>query len=335
MATGNVKMTAPSRPRLSRLVPYLIVVILLAVLPPFLPEYTQSMMTKILIFAILAMSLDILWGYTGLTSLGHAAYFGVGGYTAGLLMLHYHTSNLWLGIPLSIVMAALVAALFGLIALRVTGFYFIFVTLALGQLIFSITWKWKWLSSMNVEGIVGIPYPSIGIPGFTWNFTSFYYLVLAGFVICFLLLRLLVNSPFGYALQGIRESEPRMRVLGYNTWLYKYIAFTVAGAFAGFGGALFAYHNGMIAPDHTGVLTSALALFMIILGGPGTLYGPVVGAAIIIPLEFYSGVLFPARWPLVLGGGFVLSIMFARRGVAVYIYQAWRKVARRYGSAKS
>ena len=332
---ATTKVIARPRSGLSRLVPYVIVIIVLAALPPFLPEYAQSMMTKILIFAILAMSLDILMGYTGLNSLGHAAYFGVAGYTVGILMLHYGTSSLWLGIPLGITMAALAAALFGLIALRVTGFYFIFVTLALGQLIFSITWKWRWLSSMSVEGIVGIPYPNVGLPGFTWNFTSYYYLVLVGFVICFFLLRLLVNSPFGYALQGIRESEPRMRVLGYNTWLYKYIAFIIAGGFSGVAGALFAYHTGMIAPDHTGVLTSALAMFMVILGGTGTLYGPAVGAAIIIPLEFYSGVFFPARWPLVLGGGFVLSIMFARQGVGVYIYQLWRKVVNRYGSSKS
>jgi branched-chain amino acid transport system permease protein len=118
-----------------------------------------------------------------------------------------------------------------------------------------------------------------------------------------------------------------MPVLGYNTQLYKYIAFIVAGAFAGLAGVLFAYHNGMVVPEHLGVTTSALALFMVILGGTGTLYGPAIGAAIIIPVEFYSGIITPERWPLILGGAYVLAIMYARAGIGVYLLRLWKKVA--------
>lgn len=148
---------------LVRFAPYIASGIILILLPPFLPSYLQSLMTKILIFAIFAMSLDLIMGYTGLISLGHAAYFGMGGYTVGVLMVHYNTNLLWISAPLGILLAALTAAIFGFIALRVTGFYFIFVTLALGQLLFSIAFKWEWLSTSGVEAIVGIPRPDIGL----------------------------------------------------------------------------------------------------------------------------------------------------------------------------
>lgn len=335
MQPTNLKSITQLWPgQLFRFAPYIASGVILILLPPLLPSYVQSMMTKILIFAIFAMSLDLIMGYTGLISLGHAAYFGVGGYTVGVLMVHYDINMLWISAPVGILMAVLMAAVFGFIALRVTGFYFIFVTMALGQLLFSIAFKWEWLSTMDVEAIVGIPRPDVGLPWFTWSPTSFYYFAFLAFVICFFLLNRLVNSPFGYALQGIRESEPRMRVLGYNTWLYKYIAFVVAGAFAGIAGVLFAYHNSVVVPTHLSIITSALVMFMVILGGTGTLYGPVIGAAIIIPLEFYAGLFTPERWPLILGGAFVLSIMYARAGVGVYLSRLWNKVVYRYGSVK-
>lgn len=334
METTNVTITQAWQRQMIRFAPYIAISIILIILPPLLPQYVQSLMTKVLIFAILAMSFDLAIGYAGLLTLGHAAYFGAGGYTVAVLMLHYDINTLWISAPLGILVAALTAAIFGLIALRVTGFYFIFLTFALGQLLFSLSWKWWWLRSAGVEGIVGIPRPNIGLAWFTWNPTSFYYFVFLAFITCFFVLHRLVKSPFGYALLGIRESEPRMRVLGYNTWLHKYIVFVIAGVFCGVAGVLFVYHNGIVVPEHFGVTTSALGWFMVVLGGTGTLYGPVIGAAVIVPLEFYAGVFFPERWPLILGGGFVLSIMYARRGVGVYLAGLWKRVAYKYGSVK-
>ncbi len=336
MEATKLKSTEQSWQRqLVRFAPYIIIGVISIPLPPFLPLYVQSLMTKLFIFAIFAISCDILIGYTGLITFGHAAYFGAGSYTVALLMLHYNINNLWVSAPLGILIAALIAAVFGTIALRVTGFYFIFVTFALAQLLFSIAWKWDWLATPGVEGIVGIPRPSIGLPWFTWNPTFFYYFIVLVFVICFFILYRVVKSPFGYALQGIRESEPRMRVFGYNTWLYKYIAFVVGGAFAGLAGVLYAYHNGSVVPDYLGATISAWAVLMVILGGAGTLYGPVVGAVVLVPLEFYSGIFTPERWPLILGGAYVLTMMYARLGIGVYLSRLWKKVVYQHGSIKS
>lgn len=330
METTDVKsLRQPWQGQLARFAPYILSGLILVILPPLLPAYVQSLMTKILIFAIFAVSLDIIWGYTGLISLGHAAYFGLGGYTAGVLMMHYGIKSFWISAPLGILVAVLGAAVFGLIALRLYGIYFLLITVAIGQLLFSLAWKWRWLSSPGAEGIVGITRPSIGLP-FTWNFLSFYYFVFLVFVICFFLLYRLVKSPFGQTLRGIREDEPRMRVLGVNTWLHRYIAFIIAGAFAGIAGVLFAYHNGIIVPEHFAIGVSTLALLIVIIGGVGTLFGPVIGAAVIIPVEFYAGIITPERWPLILGGIFVISIMYFRDGIGAYLSRFWEAALSRW-----
>ncbi len=321
--------------QLIRFAPYIVIGVILIILPLFLSPYLQSMMSKVLIFAIFAMSLDLIWGYTGLFSLGHAAFFGVGGYTTGILITRYGVDSFWLTAPLSILMAALVAAIFAVIALRVSGLHFLMVTFALGQLLFSVAWQWFHMTG-GAFGLKGIPLPNLGIPGFTWDDTSWYYFVFLVFIICYFLLYRIVNSPFGHALQGIREGEPRMRALGYNTWLYKYVAFIIAGLFAGVGGVLFAHWNMLISPRHLGIVTSALGLFYVIIGGAGTLFGPVIGAAVVILLEFYSSLYTPERWPLILGALFVIIVMFLRGGIYPHLVSLWNKVRLRYsyGSVK-
>jgi len=323
----------PWQGQLIRFAVYVVIGLILIVLPIFLPMYLQSLMTKILVFAIFAISLDLIWGYTGLSSMGHAAFFGVAGYTTAILIRHYGGVTFLETAPWSILAATLFAAVFGIISLRVSGLYFLMVTLALGQALFSIAWEWYHITG----GAFGLTIPplKLGIPWFTTTAISLYYFVFILFIICYFLLYRIINSPFGLVLQGIRDNEPRMRALGYNTWLYKYIAFVIAGVFCGVAGVLFAYHNGIVVPEHFGVTTSALGWFMVVLGGTGTLYGPAVGAAIIVPLEFYAGVFTPERWPLILGGGFVLSIMYARQGVGVYLSRLWRRMVYRYGSIKS
>ena len=306
--------------------PLIVAAILIIVLPIFLPSYLQSLMTRMLIFAIFAMSLDLIFGYAGLISLGHAAFFGVSAYTVGILMVRYDVELFWLGAPAAVLAAAIVAAVFGIIALRVTGLYFILVTFALGQLVFSITFSVGWFTTAGTEGVTGISRPDLGFVDITWNNQRYFYLVAIVFAICGFLLYRIVKSPFGVALQGIRENEPRMRALGYNTWLYRYIAYVIAGTFAGVAGVFFAYHNGLIAPSNVGFLMSGLVMFMVIIGGVATLYGAVLGAVGITLLQFFAADYTPERWPLILGGVFIISVMFARQGFGVYLYRMWKRI---------
>jgi len=234
-----------------------------------------------------------------------------------------------------VLIAVLIAAVFGVIALRASGIYFLLVTFALGQMLFSLAWNVKWLNSKGMQGITGITLPEIGIPGFSLDTTSFYYMVLIFFIISVLFFSRLVKSPYGLALVGIREDEIRMAAMGYNTWLYKYIAFVVSGAFAGVAGILFSYYNFFVSPNHLGIGTSFLPMVMAIIGGLGTLLGPVIGAAVFIFVENFSSIFAPQRWPLILGGLFVISIIFARDGIGVYLWRLICKLVPGYGSIKS
>jgi branched-chain amino acid transport system permease protein len=313
--------------------PYLLIGAILAIVPLLFSTYTQTVVTRFLIFGLFAMGYNLAFGFTGLLSLGHAAFFGAGGYTVAVFKLHYSSDLFWIGAPLGIVVATLTALVFGFVALRVSGVYFLLVTFALGQLLFSVAWNVNWLSSPGMQGISGLSLPSLGILGSNLSTTSFYYLVLLISAFSFFVLYRVVNSPFGRALVGIREGEARMQSLGYNTWLYKYLAFVISGIFAGVAGVLFGYYNYLISPTHLGVGTSFLPMVMTIIGGIGTLSGPVIGAALLIFVEHFASILTPDRWPLILGGMFVLAIMFAREGIGVYLWKLWNRVGNRYGSA--
>ena len=284
----------------------------LIALPAVLSSYQLSLVTKMLIFGIFAMSLDLLLGYAGLPSLGHAAYFGVAAYTVGLLALRV-ANNFWLDFPAGLLMAAGVSALFGLFALRTRGSYFLMITLALGQVLWGIAFGWRSLTGGD-DGLPSVPRPNVALP---WTLTDgipFYYFVLIFFGLAVGALALIVSSPFGKALVGIRESERRMEVLGYDVWRHKYVAFILAGLFAGLAGNLFVYFNGFVSPSYLNILFSASALLMVILGGSGTLLGPAIGAAVIVGLEnFISG--YMERWVLVLGVIYVLVTLFAPSGL--------------------
>jgi branched-chain amino acid transport system permease protein len=307
-------------------IPGLVAVAVLVVFPLVLPSYYLSVLTMILIFGLFAMSLNIIFGHAGLNSLGHAAFFGTAGYVTGIAIVTFGISSFWTSAPLGILGAAITAAVFGLIALRASGVYFLLVTFALGQLLWTIAEKW-YSVTMGRSGFVGIPAPDLGLSFFNLgNSAGFYYFVLVVFLACYYLMARLHRSPFGYALQGIRERESRMRALGYNVWLYKYIAYIIAGAFAGVGGILYAHFNGSIAPSHVGFATSALVMLMVILGGAGTLWGPVLGAALIVLIQSFASLLAPARWPLILGILFVIGVMGFRGGIAPHIVRAARRM---------
>jgi branched-chain amino acid transport system permease protein len=313
---------------LGRLPVFAVAVVALGVIPLFLPPYLQSLMTKIVIYALFAIGLDLIYGYAGLPSLGHAAYFGVGAYTVGVLMVRLGVTSFWITAPAVLLISALAAAVLGLVALRVKGTYFLLVTFALGQLLFSVAFKAPWLSSFGVEGLAGLSKPNFGVENLRLDSGGFYYFTLAFLVLGVLALRRLASSPFGLALQGIRQHELRMKALGYNVWLFKYLAFVIAGVVAGVAGMLFAYHRGIVLAGYFDVSYSALAFLIVIIGGAGTIYGPIFGAMLIGLLEYYASALTPERWPLLLGAVFVLSGMFGRGGVGRRLIGFWERMTR-------
>jgi branched-chain amino acid transport system permease protein len=315
--------TTSAKGRLVNCIPAIVTVAFLLSAPLLLGTAIVSLLTKILIFALLAMSLDISFGYTGLWSFGHAAIFGVAAYTVGILTTRYDVSSFWLVAPAAVLMAIFASALFGAIALRVSGIYFLLVTFALGQLIFGIAIKWKGMTGGS-DGLAGVPYPELG---FSLSSTSFYYFVLVVLIVCTAALYRLTKSPFGNSLQGIREDETRMSVLGYNTWFYKYIALLISGLFGGVAGMLYIYFNGLIAPETIGMVGSGSVIIMTIIGGSGTLWGALIGSAAIFLLEYFSSLLTPERWPIILGACFVAAVMFARGGIFPRLARLWMKAS--------
>src|SRR5215467_12194787 len=220
----------------------------LALIAPFTDAFVILLITRALILAILAMSLDILLGFTGLPSLGQAAYLAVGAYLTAILATKYNFGlgwSFWLVIVLGILLGAATAAFFGLFAIRASGVYFLMITLALGQCVWGLAYRWNSLTG----GDNGLNLP--GRPEFGIRLSddiTYFYVVFGFFAATLAILYTLVKSPFGRSLEGIREREVRMRILGYNTWLHKYIAFIIAGGFGGLAGFLWAHANGHVNP---------------------------------------------------------------------------------------
>ena len=293
-----------------------VVAVLLAVVlvTPHTGPFVTLLVTRALVFAILAMSLDILLGFTGLASLGQAAYLGVGAYLTAILAARYQFGlgwGFWTVLVLGAIAGAATAAFFGLLAIRATGVYFLMITLALGQCVWGLAYRWNSLTGgdngLNMPGR-----PVFGIQladDLTW-----FYLVFGFFVASLGMLYLLVQSPFGRSLEGIREREVRMRILGYNTWLHKYIAFVIAGGFGGFAGVLWATTNGHVSPEDVVLTTSVDALLMVVLGGSGTLVGGAIGAGAVLFLREYLSTLVP-WWQYALGGVYVLAILYLPGGL--------------------
>jgi len=293
---------------------YIVILAVLVAAPAAMPMYLQIVMTKFIIMALYAASYDLAFGYVGILSLGHAAFFGIGGYSVGVLALHFNGGNFWAAMGLGIVVSVAVAAAFGAIALRFKAIYLLLVTFALAQLIYAVAWNTKALNTPGMQGISGIVRPDLGFP-VAWTDLKYYYLVLIVFVAGFFILTRIVNSPFGHALVGIRESEPRMQALGYNTFYFKFIAWLISAGLSAVAGVLFAYQNNMVSPTHISVIYSFLPMTMAILGSRGTLYGPVAGAAVIVFAEYFISLQLVDRWPLFLGIIFVVSIMVLKKGI--------------------
>lgn len=279
-----------------------------AVLPLFLDSYRIDLATRILIFAVLAMSIDVLAGFVGRTSLCHGAIFGVATYVVIWVMGHA-------GLPaplaflLGVVVATAVAALFGLLAVRTSGVYFLLLTVALGMIVWGVCVRWTTVTG-GENGLRGQDMrPTLFLAR-----ENFYWLVLALAALCAWAMWRFVHSPFGLSLRGIRDSEGRMRALGYNVPLHLFIGFTVSGFFAGVAGALYAFYNEFVSPSSVAMTQSVSGLLMTIVGGVGTLFGAFLGSAAVILLEntvsWYTD-----RWQMVLGLTFVLTMIFPPEGV--------------------
>ena len=301
----------------SQKIKILMVIVALVVAAYIVPQsgsFVVLLATRALAFAILAMSLDILLGFTGLASLGQAAYFGVGAYLTAVLATKFQFGmgwDFWLVVVLGILLGAALASFFGLFAIRAGGVYFLMITLALGQCVWGLAYRWNSLTGGD-NGINMTGRPSFGLD--LTNEVTFFYLVFGFFTVSMIMMYVLVRSPFGRSLAGIRERELRMQILGYNTWLHKYIAFIIAGGFGGLAGVLWAHTNGHVSPENVVLTTSVDALLMVVLGGAGTLVGAVIGAVIVFGLREYLSTLVP-WWQYVLGAVYVLTILYLPSGL--------------------
>lgn len=300
----------------------LAVLAVLVVVPFVLGEFRLSLLIEILIFGLLAASLDLLVGYTGLPSLGHATYFGVGGYAAAIVAEHL-TGNPLAALGVAVASAAVVALVTGWLAVRTRGVYFLMLTLAFAQLLFSLAITWEPVTG----GFNGLSVLPGGLVGLELDDLFLYFYVLVVFVLAYGALRLLTLAPFGRALIGIRENEARMVSLGYSTFAYKLASFTVAGAFGGLAGALFVQFNRFISPTTVAFEISALVLIMVIMGGVGTLYGPVLGAGLVLLLREELSARFE-HWQLLLGIVFIVFVYALRGGLGGLLERIGRRLSR-------
>jgi branched-chain amino acid transport system permease protein len=287
-------------------------VLVLVILPPLLPSYIVILLTQSLIYGMVAMSLDILVGYLGLASLGHAAYFAIGAYTTAILMTKYGTS-FSVGLITSIGMTAAISALVGLLALRAKGVYFLLITLAIAMSFWGLLHRWVSMTGAD-NGISEIPRPQSWWVFDLYKVVDFHYFIIIIFVLCFVLIYLFIRSPFGRTLVAIRDSETRMRVLGYNTWLHKYIAFIIAGTIAGLAGAFFAVFNRFVGPEEADLAQCMEILLMVSIGGQGTLIGPNIGSFLITFLKNMLSV-YTQRWLMVMALVYIICAKYAPMGI--------------------
>lgn len=296
-----------------------------AVLVAYAPSYYVQLGTLALIFALLATSLNLLMGYTGLTSFGHAAYFGVAAYAAGVATLRFGWS-FWFAAALALAVAGGLGALYGVLATWSRGVYFLLITMALGQVTWGLAYRWVSVTGGD-NGLPGVVRPAVLLGLRVADVRGYYLFTLLVAGAAFVVLSLIVQSPFGYALRGIREAEGRMRTLGYPVWGYKYTAFILSALFAGVAGVLYVFYNGFVSPGDLHVSVSAQAVLMVILGGAGTMSGPPLGAGILVLLQNLLST-WTRRWMAVLGLIYILVVLYAPDGI-VGILRSWKRPAGR------
>lgn len=279
-------------------------------LPLYAGEFWVSLFTQIAIFGLLALSVDLLLGHAGLFSLCHAAFFAVAAYTAAILQVRYAVPTI-AAAPAGMLAGTLLAVVYGC-AVRTRGVYFILITLALGYIVWGVAYRWASFTGGD-NGVTHVPFPALGGLQVT-GATSYYYVVLAVVGACVLGYRVLVASPFGLTLRGLKSSESRMRSLGYSAGRHLYVAFVLSGLLASIAGVLYVYHNRFVNPVAASFPVSVEAVLMAIIGGTATLAGPFLGSAIILLLRnWVSG--FIHYYTAIMGLVFIATVLWAPDGI--------------------
>jgi branched-chain amino acid transport system permease protein len=300
-----------------------VVLALLAVAPLVLPEFWRRFVTEILIWGLLAMSSDILIGYTGMVSFGHSAFFGLGMYGAAATLMALKPPNLWLAVLAGLLAAAIVAAFVAYFATRLRDIYFSITTLVFSQIFFVIIFTWTEVT--GGENGLQFSQPAFTIPGLiSVRFTAatLHWFVLGVVTVSYLALRRVTQSPFGMVLQSIRENEPRTRAIGYRVERYKMVAVMLSGLFAGLAGVLYAVQNKFAAPDFVFFVVSGEVVIFNVMGGVGTLVGPIAGAAFFLLLREGFSRYFTEYYLIPVGIIFVLMIIFLPQGLLGFARRA-------------
>jgi branched-chain amino acid transport system permease protein len=275
-----------------------------------------ALLTRIFIFAIVVIGFDLLAGYTGMISYGHALFFGSGAYVLGMLLKHW-TPWFWPPFAITIFASALIAYVVGRLALRTREIYFVFLTFAFAQFFFVTANSWDFIGASN--GLSGIPKPRL-LPGLSLlSPVAFYYFALICMGVAYLIARLIIQSPFGRVMVGIRENEERTRFLGFNTQLVIRRVFIISGIYGGVAGALMAAFNSFCSPTFYHPAVSGEIIIMSLLGGMGTLIGPIIGSAFVIILGDILSSWLAESWMMVLGGIFAAFILFSPGGIMALI----------------
>jgi branched-chain amino acid transport system permease protein len=322
-------MTAPPRRVLAWSAPVLLG---LVALPYVVPPYQTVLLTYGLVFAIAALGFNLLLGYTGLLSFGHSAYFGMGAYAVAFAVKYLKAESMEIFLLGGIVASGVVAALFGLLCVRYTKIFFGILTLALSQVLWSLAFKFFWVTGGS-DGL-RVPTPTL-LGGFVraggdkFDFLShrYYFYVLAVFVVCATVMWVIVHSPFGKALQAIRDNETRAEFVGVQVWHYRWVAFLISGIFTGVAGALWVPLNGLTTPDILHWTFSGKMVFFTVLGGFQTFFGPVIGAIIYNYLETYA-VGHTVYWQMVLGIVLVVMVLALPAGIVGTLKRLTPRVAK-------
>jgi branched-chain amino acid transport system permease protein len=289
-----------------------------------------SLVNEMLIYALLAMSLDVLLGYTGLLSFMHNTYLGISAYIVGLFLIHITGGCFWLALIAGILGTSLIALGIGWVQVRTGGLPFALLTLAFGMMFYTIVWKWYALTGGD-DGLMGVPIPNLTVFGWVIadleNAEAMYFLTLTVVTVCFLLTSRIINSPFGAVLEAIRENEERAAFIGVNVLWYKLLGWMLACILASVSGALFVVHRGYIGPSTMSAFSGAGVLMMVLLGGMRSLWGPCIGAGIFIFIQDYISTM-TEHWGLFVGIIVILLVLFMPRGLAGFVerFVGWMKV---------
>lgn len=296
------------------------VIALLIVAPLVLPEFWRRFLTEILIWGLLAMSSDLLIGYTGLVSFGHSAFFGLGMYGAAAALLLVSPPNLWLAILCGLVAAAVVGAFVAFFATRLRDIYFAITTLIFSQIFYVVIFTWSDVT--GGEDGLNFVRPKLAVPGLfsvPFTTTTLHWFVLAVVAGSYLILRRITQAPFGMVLQSIRENEARTRAIGYPVERYKIVAVMISGLFAGLAGVLYAIQNEFAAPDFVFFLVSGEAVIYNVIGGIGTLVGPIVGAAFYLLLREALSRFLTEYYLIPVGIIFIAMVIFMPQGLLGFL----------------